>query len=409
MDIQPNPGPSSEFSSSFLTFCNWNLNSLSKDNFNRVSLFEAHNANFKYDIISLCETSLNSSTPVQENILPGYNFISSNNPDGTKNGGVGMFYKESLPLKIRSDLSFSECLVSELVFGRKKIFFTVLYRNPAHKASSPIFESFIENFKLLTNQIRSEKPYAIFFTGDFNAHSQTWFPNDDTNPEGYQIDELFSSLNLNQLISEPTHFFRNDCLPSCIDLIVTDQSNLVLDSGVRPSLDPSVKHQITFAKINHKIPPPPKFKRKIWHFKSADATLIREAIANYNWMEKLGEFANPSDQVKHLTECILHIMSNFVPNEEKTFSPREPEWFNRNIKNLLRKQNKLFKKFKKNGYKDSDKKSLDNLKEKSSLAIKNAREKFLKGQGLRLADPKTGRKTYWKILQKQMCHANLQY
>ena len=255
-DIHPNPGPYSEFSSSFLTFCNWNLNSISKDDFYRVSLLEAHNTVFNYDIISLCETSLNATVNVKENILPGYHFVSQNNPDGSKNGGVGIFYKESLPLRIRQDLSFGECLVSEIMFGRKKIFFSVLYRNPAHKASSIEFNCFTDNLEKLTNQMRSEKPYAIFFTGDFNAHSQTWFPEGDTNPEGYLLDELFSSLNLNQIISEATHFFRNDCLPSCIDLVVTDQPNLVLESGVRPSLDPTVKHQLIIAKINHRIPSP---------------------------------------------------------------------------------------------------------------------------------------------------------
>ena len=100
------------------------------------------------------------------------------------------------------------------------------------------------------------------------------FLKDDTNPEGYLLDELFSLLNLNQLISEATHFFRNDCVPSCIDLVVTDQPNLVLESGVRPSLDPTVKHQLVFAKINHRIPPPPKFKRKIWHFRLAESKCL---------------------------------------------------------------------------------------------------------------------------------------
>ena len=108
----------------------------------------------------------------------------------------------------------------------------------------------------------------MFFVGDFNGHSQTWYPEGDTNAEGHLLDNLFSSLNLDQIISEPTHYFRDDCLPSCIDLVITDQPNLVLESGVRPSLDPLVKHEIIFAKINLKIPSPPKLTRRIWHFKT---------------------------------------------------------------------------------------------------------------------------------------------
>ena len=35
---------------------------------------------------------------------------------------LDFFYKESLPLKIREDLSFNESIVFELIFGHKHIF-----------------------------------------------------------------------------------------------------------------------------------------------------------------------------------------------------------------------------------------------------------------------------------------------
>ena len=129
-DINPNPGPFhlNNFSGGFLSFCNWNLNTLSKDEFSRITLLEAHNAEYDYDIISLCETSLSDAVHVPENALPGYKFHSCDHPDGERSGGVGIFYKETLPLRVRTDLSFDECIVSEMIFGHKKIFFTVLYR-----------------------------------------------------------------------------------------------------------------------------------------------------------------------------------------------------------------------------------------------------------------------------------------
>ena len=40
----------------------WNLNSLAKDNFHRVSLIEAHNSCFNYDLISICETTISGTT-----------------------------------------------------------------------------------------------------------------------------------------------------------------------------------------------------------------------------------------------------------------------------------------------------------------------------------------------------------
>ena len=358
-DVHPNPGPhqtDQNFQSGFLSFCNWNLNTLCKDEFYRISLLEAHNTLFKYDIISLCETSLNDEITVPENALPGYLYHPLNNPSGDRNGGVGIFYKESLPLRVRDDLSFGECLVCEMRFGHKKIFFTVFYRNPKIKASSPEFGDFLLNFENLQKSIQSEKPYASFYAGDVNAHTQVWYPDGDTNAEGVKLDELFSSLNLTQLINEPTHFFRDDCAPSCIDIILTDQPNLVMSSGVRPSLDPTVKHQMTFCKLNFKIPPPPNFRRKIWHFNRANTETIQKAISRFPWVDSLTKLQNPTLQVSLLNKTILNIMSNFVPNEVKTFRSFEPPWYTDFTKKLLRKHNKLYRKYKANGYTENDKK-----------------------------------------------------
>ena len=114
------------------------------------------------------------------------------------------------------------------------------------------FISFLKNLENLHEKSKNEKPYAMFFTGDFNAHSQTWYPEGDTNPEGVDLDNLFSDLYLTQLISEPTYFMRDTCQPTYMDLIATDQPNLVLDSGVRDLLDGTVKHKIVICKINFK-------------------------------------------------------------------------------------------------------------------------------------------------------------
>ena len=41
-----------------------------------------------------------------------------------------------------------------------------------------------------------EKPYAMFFTCDFNAKSINWWPEGENSPEGIQLDNVFSDLNL---------------------------------------------------------------------------------------------------------------------------------------------------------------------------------------------------------------------
>ena len=69
------------------------------------------------------------------------------------------------------DLSFEESIVVKLKFARKSIFFTVLYRTTAFNHTSPEFQAFLINFENLYSKIKTEIPFAIFVTGDFNVHS----------------------------------------------------------------------------------------------------------------------------------------------------------------------------------------------------------------------------------------------
>ena len=169
-DIHLNPGP--HYQNNFFNFMSWNLNSLAKDNFQRVRLIEAQNSIFNYDLISICETSLNDSVELPLTLLNDYTFVSANNPTNTRHGGVGLFYKNSLPVVVRHDLSFNKSIVLDLNFGRKKLFFIILYRSPANNHLSPEFQTFLLNFEKLYSKIKAENPLAKFFTGDFNAHSQ---------------------------------------------------------------------------------------------------------------------------------------------------------------------------------------------------------------------------------------------
>ena len=50
-DVHLNHGP--QFQNNFFNFMSWNVNSVAKENFQRVRLIEAHNSIFNYDLISM--------------------------------------------------------------------------------------------------------------------------------------------------------------------------------------------------------------------------------------------------------------------------------------------------------------------------------------------------------------------
>ena len=310
----------------------WNANSLARGNFECVCLIRAHNSIFNYDIISICETSLNDSVELPETLLNDCAFVPANNPSNTSHGGVGLFFKTCLPVVIRDDLSSDEAVVVELKFGRKKIFFTVLYRSSAFNYTSPEFQTFLVYSKNLHLNIQ-----AVLFTGDFNAHSQLWWTDRITTFEGKEIEHLISSLSFHQVISEPTNFEPNKN-PSCIDLIITDQPNLILDCRTRASLDSFHHYQIIYCRVNFRISPPPPFERKIWHFSRANIAAIKMSILRFPCHIHLSTNTDPNWQTKTFTKMFLNIMSSFIPNEIKPFVPRDPPWISKEIKTMLNRK-----------------------------------------------------------------------
>ena len=165
----------------------------------------------------------------------------------------------------------------------------------------------------------------------------------DSTPEDTKIEELTSFLGLSQLITEPTNLKPNKN-PTCIDLIFTDQPNLVLESGTRCSLDPPCHHQITHCRFNYKIPPPP-FERKIWVYERTNVTQIRNSISNFPWEEHFRKNPDVNWQVTSFTEIILNIMSNFIPNKIIKVVPKDPPWINRDLKTMLNRQPRLYQNY----------------------------------------------------------------
>ena len=159
-DVETNPGPET------LDFCTWNLNSIAAHDFLRISLIEAYNSVYNYDLIGIVETHLDSTVDKHRLVLDGYTFIQDNHPQNVKRGDVGLYIKDSLPSKNRSDLvTLPECIVYEIQLNRKKYFFAVIYRSPNQGLEE--FENFTINIELMLSKMHAENPFCVIITGDF--------------------------------------------------------------------------------------------------------------------------------------------------------------------------------------------------------------------------------------------------
>ena len=100
---------------------------------------------------------------------------------------------------------------------------------------------------------------------------------------------------MTQLIAEPTHVLENSS--SCIDLIFTTQPNLIMDSGVHPSLYSKCHHQVIYAKLNLQMKYPPPYICEVWDYGKTQVNLINKVIENFNWNE-LFSGQNIHNQIK---------------------------------------------------------------------------------------------------------------
>ena len=75
-----------------------------------------------------------------------------------------------------------------------------------------------------------ENHLFTIIVGDFNARPSARWTRDKTTTEHTQLESLTTVHGLHQLISKPTHLLPQSS--SCIDLMFTEQPNLIVDSGV---------------------------------------------------------------------------------------------------------------------------------------------------------------------------------
>ena len=166
----------------------------------------------KFDIVCLSETYLNSSFPFDDDNLniPGYTMVRADHLADSKRGGVCIYYKNCLPLKVLDIRFLHESIAFELRIGNKLCSFITLYRLPNQTYDD--FVLFLDNFELTLDTLAQKNPFAMVALGDFNATSSNWYNKDITSDEGRKIEAKTSQNGLHQEINDPTHNSS-----SCID------------------------------------------------------------------------------------------------------------------------------------------------------------------------------------------------
>ena len=244
--------------------------------------------------------------------------------------------------------------------------------------------------------LAQRNPFLTVVIGDFNAKSKKWCSQDSTNFERVTIENLTSQFGLSQIINEATHIL--EASSSGIDLIFTTQPNLVVESGVHPSLHANCHHQLVFAKFNLQIHYPPPYPREIWHYKQANIELIRRATSNFNW-DRAFLNTNVNEKVAIFTSTVMNILSNAIPHETMVCEIKILHGSIKQSNLSFRKKKDTFKKYGKNNNNIQLLQRLRLFQEKLNSFISVSKQSYYSRMSTKLTKFHKSSKAYWSLLK----------
>ena len=154
-DVELNSGPKPNSGQNFSIY-HWKLNSIAVHNFSKISLLSAYNSLHKFELTCLSETYLDSSIFRQDPNLEMQRYLSirADHPSNVKRGGVCVYSKNHVPLKLLNIKHHEECITFELSIKSIFCVITALYRSPSQSHSE--FINFTTSLELKLQGIASK-------------------------------------------------------------------------------------------------------------------------------------------------------------------------------------------------------------------------------------------------------------
>ena len=119
---------------------------------------------------------------------------------------------------------------------------------------------------------------------------------------------------------------------------------------------------------------------------------MTRAVTDFSWINHLRNL--------DFNNKILHIARNFMPNNYVKIQPKDHPWITNNLRRMIKKKIKPYKKILKNGCLPETKTKVDKFRNDCFNAINLPKNAYLDKMGTKLLDSKSCPKTYWQILNK---------
>ena len=317
-DIHPNPGPTWHD----ISICHANIRSIrcpEKVEHIACSLCKS------YDIISLSETWLHSTSSSQHLSLPNFQDPFRRDRDNDSGyGGVLAWVSNNIAAKRRKELEVPnlEVMWLEIRARNNKFLLCIAYRPP--NAGQDFWDSFQESLDLAKNTTITN----FVIAGDLNA--------DPATPNGRLLIQLAESNNLILHINEPTRITPEK--RSTLDQFMTNIPMFVRNTRIEPPVSTN-DHCTIGIELHFKIKKCKAYQRLMWDFKNANFDIFRDQLTtiDFNAIIDLGDVNDACDQ---FSSEVLRVAKQCIPCRTVTMRPNDKAWFTGELRKLLRQKNR---------------------------------------------------------------------
>ena len=149
--------------------------------------------------------------------IPGHDLVWANLIFNSKQRGICVYYRNSLPSKILDISYLQKCIVFELKMGNKFYKIVSLYRSPSQSQGE--FETFTDNLEPTLDKVFETNPFLVTGPGSINVKLSQWSRNDKTSTEGSKIANLNPQRGIKHIINQSINILNNSS--SCIEFLLT--------------------------------------------------------------------------------------------------------------------------------------------------------------------------------------------
>jgi hypothetical protein len=312
-----------------------------------------------------------------------------------RRGGVGMYVNDFLPNRRALEFEFPEIelLWVEIELGIKKIIIGACYRPPGQSADE--ISLFMSRLQDSIGLVLHRNPESILLLGDFNDPCSVWESDHNSSDLKLKLYDFINVNDLHQIVEEPTHI--SSTAANILDLIITDSPGYIVKQSLMPPI--GSKHQIVQAELKIQYRRDKDYLREVWSYNRGDYNGLVRELKNTPWHIGPELYEEIDDMAEYWHKSFMEACKIHVPNRFIKVRPRDKPWITHQVKDAIRKRNRMYKRFKRTRSLEHELIWKQTAREANYYMNLAKAEHITKIKSM-LMDLRVGEKKYWKIAKE---------